>query len=137
MYLREKGFEALGGGLGQVLMTTFALSIENRSDRNLILDPGSIRLVTGYGPLLAPYNYAHLYMELPQGSNRQRILVDLRKAIFDKTTTIAPGEASEKLMLFSRPEEVGPEASILFGRLVVDQEEFKAALDFTAVDLEK
>ena len=137
MYLREKEYESLGLGLRQVSVVTFALSVENGSDQKLILDPGSIRLFVGYGPLLSPYSYVHLYMELPRGSDRQRILEDLRKAVFDKSTTIPPGEVSEKLLLFKRPEKVGPEAAILFERLYVGGEETQAALDFKAVELEK
>jgi len=136
-YLREMGYELLGMGLRQVPLVTFALSVENGSDQKLILDPGSIRLAVGYGPLLSPYNYAHLYMELPRGSDRQRILEDLRKAIFDKSTTILPGEVSEKLLLFKRPEKVGPEAAILFERLYVGGEKIQTLLDFTTVDLEE
>ena len=136
-YLREKGYEALGLGLREVPLVAFVLSVDNGSDQNLILDPGSIRLAVGYGPLLSPYNYAHLYMELPRGSNRQRILVDLRKATFDKSTTIPPGQGNEKLLLFKRPEEVGPEAAVLFERLYLGGEELQAVLDFKTVDLEK
>ncbi len=137
MYLRERGYEALGLGLSQVPLVAFALSVENSSDQSVILDPASIRLAVGYGPLLSPYNYAHLYIELPRGSDRQRILEDLRKAIFDKSTTISARKVSEKLLLFKRPEKVGPAAAILFERLYVGGEEFQAVLDFKAVDLEK
>jgi len=136
-YLREKGYETLGLGLSQISLVTFVLSVDNGSDQKLVLDPGSIRLAVGLGPLLSPYNYAHLYMELPRGSDRQRILDDLRKAIFDKSTTISPGEVSEKLLLFKRPEKVGLEAAILFERLYVGGMETRAVLDFLAVDLEK
>lgn len=136
-YLREKGYEALGLGLRQIPFVAFSLRVENGSDQELILDPGSIRLAVGYGPLLSPYNYAHLYMELPQGSDRQQILVDLRKAVFEKSTTIAPGEGIEKLLLFKRPERVGPKVAILFERLYVGGIELQAVLDFVAVDLEK
>jgi hypothetical protein len=76
-------------------------------------------------------------MELPRGSDRQRILEDLRKGIYDKSTTISPGEVSEKLLLFKRPEEVGPEAAILFERLYVGGQGAQAVLNFRAVDLEK
>ena len=137
VYLRERGYEALGLGLRQVPLVTFVLSVDNGSDQRLELDPGSIRLAVGYGPLLSPNNYAHLYMELPRGSDRQRILEDLRKAVFDKSTTIAGGEADEKLLLFKRPDKVGPEAAILFQRLFVGGEETQAVLDFKTVDLEK
>jgi len=136
-YLSGKGYEALGLGLRQVPLVAFVLSVDNGSDQNLILDPGSIRLAVGYGPLLSPYNYAHLYMELPRGSNRQRILEDLRKAIFDKSTTILPGEMKEKLLFFKRPEKVGPEAAVLFESIYVGGEELQAVLDFLAVDLGK
>ena len=136
-YLGEKGYEALGLGLRQVPLVAFVLLVDNGSDQKLILDPGSIRLAVGYGPLLSPYNYAHLYMELPRGSDRQRILQDLRKAIFDKSTTISPGQVSEKLLLFKRPEKVGPEAAILFERLYLGGEELQTLLDFKTVDLEK
>ena len=136
-YLREKGYETLGLGLSQVSLVTFVLSVDNGSDQKLVLDPGSIRLAVGYGPLLSPYNYAHLYMELPRASDRQRILDDLRKAIFDKSTTISPGEVSEKLLLFKRPEKVSPEAAILFERLYVGGMVTQAVLDFVAVDLEE
>jgi hypothetical protein len=136
-YLRGKGYEALGLGLQPVSLVTFVLTVENASDQNLILDPASIRLAVGYGPLLSPYNYAHLYMELPRGRDRQRILEDLRKAIFDISTTIPAGEVSEKLLFFKRPEMVSPEAALLFERLYVGGEETKAVLDFVAVDLEK
>lgn len=136
-YLRERGYEALGLGLRQVPLVTFLLSARNGSDQNLILDPGSIRLAVGIGDLLSPYNYAHLYMELPRGSDRQRILEDLRKAIYDKSTTIEPGVMSEKLLLFKRPEKVGPQAALLFQRLYVGGAETQAALDFVAVDLER
>ena len=112
-------------------------SVRNGSDQNLILDPGSIRLTVGIGDLLNPYNYAHLYMELPRGSNRQKILEDLRKAIYDKSTTIEPGNMSEKLLLFRRPEKVGPQAALLFQRLYVGGIETQAVLDFVAVDLER
>ena len=137
IYLRQMGYEILGQGLQQVSLVTFALEVENGSDQKFILDPGSIRLVVGYGPPLSPYNYAHLYMELPPDSDRQRILVDLRKAVFDKSTTIEPGEKTRKLLLFSRPEEVSPVAAVLFERLFVGDKEYRAALDFKAVDLEE
>lgn len=137
VYLREKGFEVLGLGLRQVSMVTFVFAVENGSDKEFILDPGSIRLVVGYGPPLSPYNYAHLYMELPQGSDRQRILMDLRKAGFSTSVTLSPGEKIEKLLLFARPEEVGPEAAILFERLYVGKKEYQTSLKFKAVDLEK
>jgi hypothetical protein len=137
MYLTERGYEALGLGLRQVSLVTFVLSVDNGSDQSLELDPGSIRLAVGYGPLLSPYNYAHLYMELPRGSDRQRILEDLRKTVFDKSTTIAGGQVSEKLLLFKRPDKVGQEAAILFQRLFVGAEETRAVLDFRIVDLEK
>ncbi|MDF1525481.1 MAG: hypothetical protein RRA15_06110 [bacterium] len=136
-YLREKGSEFLGLGLRQVSLVTFALSVDNGSDQKLILDPGSIRLAVGYGPLLSPYNYAHLYMELPRGSNRQRVLEDLRKVTFDKSTTILPGQMNEKLLLFKRPELVGPEAAVLFERLYLGGEELKTLLEFKTVDLGK
>jgi hypothetical protein len=136
-YLREKGYETLGLGLSQVPLVTFALGVKNSSDQKFILDPASIRLTVGYGDLLIPYNYAHLYMELPRGSDRQRILEDLRKGIYDKSTTISPGEVSEKLLLFKRPEEVGPEAAILFERLYMGGQGAQAVLNFRAVDLEK
>ena len=136
-YLQEKGYEALGLGLRQVPLVTFALSVDNGSDQKMILDPGSIRLAVGYGPLLSPYNFAHLYMELPRRSNRQRILEDLRKATFDKSTTISPGQMNEKLLLFKRPELVGPEAAILFERLYLGGEELKTLLEFKTVDLGK
>jgi hypothetical protein len=136
-YLRERGYEALGLGLRQVPLVTFVLWVDNGSDQSFILDPGSIRLAVGYGPLLSPNNYAHLYMELPRGSDRQRILEDLRKAIFDKSATIEPGEVSEKLLLFKRPEKVGPEVAILFERVYLGGEETQAVLDFIAVDLKK
>lgn len=137
IYLRQMGYEILGQGLQQISLVTFALEVENGSDKKFILDPGSIRLIVGYGPPLSPYNYAHLYMMLPQGSDRQRILADLRKAIFDESTTIKPGEKARKLLLFARPEEVSPAAAILFKRLYVGDKEYKAALDFKAVDLGK
>jgi hypothetical protein len=137
LYLREKGYEILGQGLMQVPMTTFLIAVQNRSDQDFILDPASIRFAAGFGPMLSPYNYAHLYMELPQGSDRQRILLDLRKAIYDKSTTIAPGQNSEKLLVFKRPEKVGPSAAIYFERLYAGGEEYNAALDFVAVDLER
>ena len=136
-YLRERGYEVLGQGLRQVPLVAFALLVDNGSDQKLILDPGSIRLAVGYGPLLSPYNYAHLYMELGRGSNRQRILEDLRKVTFDKSTTISPGQVSEKLLLFKRPEEVGPEAAVLFERLYLGGEELQTLLEFKTVDLEK
>ena len=136
-YLREKGHEALGLGLRQVPLVTFSLTVNNRSGQEIILDPGSIRLAVGYGPLLSPYNYAHLYMELPRGSGRQRILEDLRKAIFDKSTTIKPGEIIEKLLLFKKPEMASEEAAILFQRFYVGGEEMKATLSFKVVNLEK
>ncbi len=137
IYLRERGYEALGLGLRQVPMVTFALYVDNGSEQRLILDPASIRLAVGFGPLLSPYNYAHLYMELPRGSDRQRILKDLRKATFDKSTTVSAGEVSEKLLLFKRPEKVGPEAAILFERLYLGGEELQTLLDFKTVDLER
>jgi len=136
-YLREKGYEALSSGLRQVPMVTFALRVRNDSDQEVIMDPGSIRLAVGYGPLLSPYNYAHLYMELPRNSDRQRILEDLSKAVFGRTETIFPGEMIEKLLLFKRPEMVSPKASVLFERLYVGGEETQAVLDFSAVDLER
>ncbi|MGD8352533.1 MAG: hypothetical protein PVJ01_00080 [Pseudomonadota bacterium] len=137
MYFREMGFETLGQGLLRVPMTSFLLNLENRSNQDLILDPSSIRFASGYGPMLSPYNYAHLYMQLPQGSDRQRILLDLRKAIYDKTTTLAPGQTSGKLLLFDRPEKVGPVANITFNRLYVGGKEHQVALEFVAVDLEE
>ncbi len=137
MYLTERGYEALGLGLRQVSLVTFVLSVDNGSDQSLELDPGSIRLAVGYGPLLSPKNYAHLYMELPPGSDRQRILEDLRKTVFDRSTTIAGGQVSEKLLLFKRPERVGPEVAILFQRLFLGVEENQAVLDFRTVDLER
>ena len=137
IYLREKGYEALGIGLRQVSLETFSLTVSNRTDQEIILDPGSIRLAVGYGPLLSPYNYAHLYMELPRGSGRQKILEDLRKAIFDKSTTIKPGEMIEKLLLFKKPEMAREEAALLFQRFYVGGEEMKATLSFKVVDLEK
>ena len=136
-YLREKGYEALGLGLRRVPLVAFVLSVDNGSDQNLILDPGSIRLAVGYGPRLSPYNYVHLYMELPRGSNTQRILEDLRKVTFDKSTTIPPGQVNEKLLLFKRPEEVSPEAAVLFERLYLGGEELQTVLDFKTVDLGK
>jgi len=137
LYLREKGYEALGSGLRRVPMVTFALRVRNDSDQKVILDPGSIRLAVGYGPLLSPYNYAHLYMELPRDSDRQRILEDLSKVVLGKTETIPSGEMIEKLLLFKRPEMVSPKAAVLFERLYVGGEETRAVLDFSAVDLEK
>jgi len=137
VYLRDMGYEALGLGLRQVPLVTFVISVKNGSDQGVILDPGSIRLAVGYGPLLSPNNYAHLYMELPRGSGRQRILEDLRKAIFDTSTTIGSGEVSEKLLMFKRPERVGPKVAIFIERLYVGGEETRAALDFMAVDLGK
>ena len=137
IYLTDKGYEALGLGLRRVSLVAFALSVKNGSDQGLILDPGSIRLAVGYGPLLSPYNYAHLYMELPKGSDRQRILQDLRKAIINKSTTIPPGQVSEKLLLFKRPEKVSPEAAVLFESFYVGGKELQTVLDFKAVDLEK
>ena len=136
-YLRQMGYEVLGQGLRQVSLVTFALEVENGSDQPCILDPASIRLIVGYGPPLSPYNYAHLYMELPSNSDRQRILMELRNAVFDKSTTIKPGEKTGKLLLFSRPEKVSPVASVIFERLYVGDKEYQAALDFKAVDLEE
>lgn len=137
IYLRDKGHESLGVGLRQISFLTFVLEVQNLTDRELILDPGSIRLAVGIGPLLSPYNYAHLYLELPRGSDRQRILEDLRMAIYDKSTSIHAGESMEKLLLFKRPEEVGPAAAILLNRLYLGGEESEAVLDFTTVDLEE
>jgi hypothetical protein len=137
VYLRQMGYEILGQGLQQISLVTFVLEVENGSDQKFILDPVSIRLIVGYGPPLSPYNYAHLYMALPPDSDRERILVDLKKAIFDESTTIKPGEKVRKLLLFSRPEEVSPAAALIFERLYVGHKEYRAALDFRTIDLEK
>jgi hypothetical protein len=118
-------------------MTSFLLKIENRSDQEFILDPASVRFAPGYGPLLSPYNYAHLYMELPHGSDKQKILLDLRKAIYERSTSLPPGHTIEKLVLFKRPEKVGPFASIILERLYVGGKEQQVSLEFKAVDLEK
>jgi hypothetical protein len=136
-YLTDAGYESLGLGLRPVPLVTFVLTVRNGSGEKVIIDPGSVRLAVGYGPLLSPYNYAHLYMELPRDSDRQGILEDLRMAVLDKSTTLQPGETMEKLLLFKRPEKVGPEALLIFERLYVGGEEIQAALDFLAVDLEK
>lgn len=136
-YLTDLGYESLGLGLRQVSLITLVFTARNGSDQELLMDPGSIRLAIGMGPLLSPYNYAHLYMELPRGSDRQRILEDLKEAVYDKSTTVKPGQVSEKLLLFKRPEKVGPEAALLLQRLYVGGEETQAVLDFVAVDLEK
>lgn len=136
-YLQDLGYEPLGLGLRQVSLVTFLVNVRNNSTGELLMDPGSIRLAVGMGPLLSPYNYAHLYMELPRGSDRQRILGDLKEAVYDKSTTIPPGRTMEKLLLFKRPEKVGPEAALLFQRLYVGGQETQAVLDFVAVDLER
>lgn len=135
-YLGSRGYESLGLGLRRVDLAAFVLSVKNGSGKKLIVDPGSIRLATGYGPLLSPYNYANLYLELPRGSNRKATLEGLRKGVvLDKSTTLLPGEAMERLLLFKRPEKVGPEAVILFERLYLGGEETRAALKFLTVDL--
>ena len=136
-YLAERGYEALGLGLRQVKLVTFAVTVKNGSNGKLLLDPGSIRLAVGYGPLLSPYNYSHLYMELPSDSDRQSILQDLNEAVFDRSATLPPGDVKEGLLLFRRPEMVGPEAALIFERLYIGSEETGAVLEFKTVDLEK
>lgn len=136
-YLRERGYEGLGLGLRQVKLVTFAVTVKNGSDGKLLLDPGSIRLAVGYGPLLSPYNYSHLYMELPRGSDRQSVLQDLSEAVFERSATLSPGEVKEGLLLFKRPEMVGPDAALIFERLYIGAEETEAVLGFRTVDLEK
>ena len=134
-YLEEKGYGGLGLGLRQVKLVTFAVTVKNGSDGKLLIDPGSIRLAVGYGPLLSPYNYSHLYMELPTGSDRQGILQDLSEAVFDRSATLSPGEVKEGLLLFKRPEKVGPDAALIFKRLYIGAEETGAVLAFKTVDL--
>ena len=136
-YLMNRGYESLGQGLRTVSMVTFALTVENRSAQKLILDPASVRLNVGYGPLLSPYTYVHLYLELPRESDRPKTLADLRKAIFERSETLAPGEAWEKLLLFARPEKVSPLAALYFERLYLGGRETRAELNFKAVDLER
>ena len=136
-YLTAHGHETLGLGLRQVSLVTFALTLVNGSEKQLTLDPGGIRLAVGIGPLLSPYSYAHLYMELPRGSDRQKILQDLQKTALDKPITIMPGEEVEKLLMFPRPPRVMENVSLLLAGLYAGNENAEAVLDFKAIDLER
>jgi hypothetical protein len=136
-YLTGMDYEPLGLSLRSVSLLTFLFSVQNRSVEPLIVDPAGMRVATGAGDLLRPYNYAHLYLELPQGSGRQKVLQDLKNVTYERTVQIEPGAAQEKLLLFKRPGVVGEEVTILVNGLYLGGRGVDGTLVFRAVDLSK
>ena len=106
-YLMSVGHEPLGLSLRQVPLLSFLFEVQNRSEGPLTVDAAGIRVAVGEIDMLRPYNFAHLYLALPEGSGRQKVLQDLKSVIYERPVQIAPGEGEEKLLLFKRPGVVG------------------------------
>jgi hypothetical protein len=136
-YLTTQGYESLGLSLRQVPLLTFLFTVQNRSTGSLTVDPAGIRVAIGEMDMLRPYNYAHLYLALPEGSGRQKILQDLKNVIYERPVQLDPGTAEEKILLFRRPGIVGEEVSLLINGLYLGGRGVDTVLQFTTVDLAK
>jgi len=118
-------------------LTTFLLRAANESDREAIIDPAGTRFVAGFGPMLSPMSYAHLYMDLPRGPARQKVLMKIQGIAFDRLINLPPGENVERVLFFRRPEKVGEDVNIVFRSLYLGGVQVgPAALSFKAFPLE-
>ena len=136
-YLTALGYEPLGLSLRSVPLLTFLFTARNRSEEPLTIDPAGMRVAIDTRDMLRPYNYAHLYLALPQDSGRQKVLQDLKEVIFERAVQVSPGTAEEKLLLFRRPEVVGEEVNFLVNGLYLEGKGVDTVLKFRPVDLGK
>ncbi|MDF1536979.1 MAG: hypothetical protein P1S46_10870 [bacterium] len=136
-YLTERGYEPLGNSLRSIPLMTYLFKVQNRSTEPLTVDPAGMRVSTGFGEMLRPYNYAHFYLALPQGSGREKALQGLKDVIYERPVQVDPNGTMEKLLMFRRPEVVGEEVAILVNGLYLGGRGVEGVLAFRAVDLSR
>jgi hypothetical protein len=107
--------------------------VDNGSKKDLLLEPRFITLTDGGMFYRTPSGYAQVYSALPAGEDRQRVLEDLQFVTFDRPVTIAAGQSSEKLLLFSAHGEMGDRAVLTFTGLYSGQEPGGMILDFVRI----
>lgn len=136
-YLQVAGREAFSRNLEVLPLMTFVLEIKNKSGSEAIIDPAGTRLMTGFGPMLTPMNYAHLYVILPRGERDQTVSRELEGIVFDRPVTVPPGGSEEKMLFFKRPEKVASDVLIVLGGLYLGGAQVKSVLSFKAVPLDE
>jgi hypothetical protein len=87
--------------------------------------------------MLAPVNYAHLYMNLPEGEGRQTALREFQGIAINGPVTVSPGSRRVKMLFFQRPEKVGKDVVIIIGGLYLGGAQVKSTLSFKTVPLDK
>jgi hypothetical protein len=136
-YLAGMDYEPLGLSLRSVPLLTFLFTVQNRSTEPLTVDPAGIRAAIGDMDLLRPYNFAHLYLALPSGSGRQKVLQNLKDVTYERPVQVGAGAAVEKLLLFKRPVVVGEVVTLLINGLYLEGRGVDGVLVFETVDLSK
>jgi hypothetical protein len=81
----------------------FALEIRNGGQAELLFEPGQSRLVTNKLDAEIPLDYTMLHMVLSRSPHMEVSLEDLEDAVFSRATSVKPGGAVRKLLVFDSP----------------------------------
>ncbi len=77
---------------------TFLISLENSSDRVLLFNPTTSRIVNNTNKVAYPLDYTALYQDIARGTNLT--LKQLQQIIYDRSFDLRPGAKARKLLVF-------------------------------------
>jgi len=77
---------------------TFLISLENTSDRVLLFNPTTSRIVNNTNKVAYPLDYTALYQDVARGTNLT--LRQLQQVIYDRSFNLNPGAKAKKLLVF-------------------------------------
>lgn len=83
----------------------FAFQIENRGAGDLLFEPGQCRTITDKFDGEFPLDYSSLYGLASRAPAGAPSLEDLKKVVFSESTTVKPGGAVRKLLVFPGPRD--------------------------------
>ena len=77
---------------------TFLVSLENTSDRVLLFNPTTSRIVNNTNKVVYPLDYTALYQEVARGTSLT--LKQLQQVVYDRSFNLRPGAKARKLLVF-------------------------------------
>ncbi len=132
-FLSRGGHEDLLTGIRVAKVIPFLVSVENASQGNVVYDSRATYFGGGAAVVLMPLDYTDVYIRLKRGFARKGILQGLKEVVLSGSITLDPGEGTEGIVLYDRPEAVEPAVTLVFDGIYIEGEVSQASYELRAV----